>query len=126
MSRSIGWLVAGLLGAVLAAVAIAPRPAEAQGQPVGTAQNAIGTLVVVRTDGIEHRLQGKGTLPLYEGDALRTEDAMLDWTRKYPRDPWVAHYWWRLASLYSLVPSDTAHGRELVALERYHRYARAR
>jgi len=75
MSRSIGWLVAGLLGAVLAAVAIAPRPAEAQGQPVGTAQNAIGTLVVVRTDGIEHRLQGKGTLPLYEGDALRTEAA---------------------------------------------------
>jgi hypothetical protein len=47
--------------------------AEAQGVPVGTAQNAVGTLVVVRTDGIEHRLQGRGSLPLFEGDVLRTE-----------------------------------------------------
>jgi FecR-like protein len=48
-------------------------PARAQGVPVGTAQNAVGTLVVVRTDGIEHRLQGRGSLPLFEGDVLRTE-----------------------------------------------------
>jgi hypothetical protein len=48
-------------------------PAAAQGVPVGTAQNAVGTLVVVRTDGIEHRLQGRGSLPLFEGDVLRTE-----------------------------------------------------
>jgi hypothetical protein len=51
------------------------RPAAAQGVPVGTAQNAVGTLVVVRTDGIEHRLQGRGSLPLFEGDVLRTEAA---------------------------------------------------
>jgi len=44
----------------------------AQGVPVGTAQNAVGTLVVVRTDGIEHRLQGRGPLPLFDGDVLRT------------------------------------------------------
>ena len=50
-------------------------PAAAQGVPVGTAQNAVGTLVVVRTDGIEHRLQGRGSLPLFEGDVLRTEAA---------------------------------------------------
>lgn len=48
-------------------------PAAAQGVPVGAAQNAVGTLVVVRTDGIEHRLQGRGSLPLFEGDVLRTE-----------------------------------------------------
>lgn len=47
----------------------------AQGLPVGTAQNAVGTLVVVRTDGIEQRLQGRGSLPLFEGDVLRTEAA---------------------------------------------------
>ena len=66
-----------VVGGVLAALALAggPRPAWAQGQPVGTAQNAVGTLVVVRTDGIEHRLQGKGSLPLFEGDVLRTESA---------------------------------------------------
>ena len=51
------------------------RAAAAQGVPVGTAQNAVGTLVVVRTDGIEHRLQGRGSLPLFEGDVLRTEAA---------------------------------------------------
>ena len=39
---------------------------------VGNAQNAIGEFSVVRTDGIEERLEGKGTLPLYEGDILRT------------------------------------------------------
>lgn len=48
-------------------------PVAAQGVPVGTAQNAVGTLVVVRTDGIEHRLQGRGALTLFEGDVLRTE-----------------------------------------------------
>ena len=68
------------LGAALGAVGLllllwgAP-PAAAQGAPVGTAQNAIGTLLVVRSDGIEDRLQGKGSLPLYEGDVLRTEAA---------------------------------------------------
>jgi hypothetical protein len=74
-SRVGGLALAWALGAALVAVAGGPRPAAAQGQPVGTAQNAVGTLVIVRTDGIEHRLQGKGSLPLYEGDVLRTEPA---------------------------------------------------
>ena len=65
----------GALTAALActAVALLPSAALAQGVPVGTAQNAVGTLVVVRTDGIEHRLQGRGSLPLFEGDVLRTD-----------------------------------------------------
>jgi len=46
----------------------------AQSLPLGTAQNAIGTLVVVRPDKIEDRLQGQGTLQLFEGDVLRTGD----------------------------------------------------
>ena len=50
-------------------------PASAQSAQVGTAQNAIGTLVVVRPDGIEDRLQAKGSLQLFEGDVLRTEPA---------------------------------------------------
>jgi len=76
VSNRLGGLVlAGALGAALVAVMGGPQLAAAQGQPVGTAQNAVGTLVIVRTDGIEHRLQGKGSLPLYEGDVLRTEPA---------------------------------------------------
>lgn len=50
-------------------------PASAQSAQVGTAQNAIGVLVVVRPDGIEDRLQAKGSLQLFEGDVLRTEPA---------------------------------------------------
>ncbi len=73
MSTVRGALAAAVALAAWMVVATAVGPAAAQGVPVGTAQNAVGTLVVVRTDGIEHRLQGKGALPLYEGDALRTE-----------------------------------------------------
>ena len=64
-----------LAGLVLAVWSVAPGavPAGAQGVPVGTAQNAVGTVVIVRTDGIEQRLQGRGSLPLFEGDVLRTE-----------------------------------------------------
>ncbi|GAO35419.1 hypothetical protein SCT_0805 [Sulfuricella sp. T08] len=39
---------------------------------VGEAKNAIGTLLVTRSDGIEERLRGKGALALYEGDVLST------------------------------------------------------
>lgn len=66
-----GWAIA--LGAWSLLPAGGAVPAAAQGVPVGTAQNAVGTLVVVRTDGIEHRLQGRGSLALFEGDVLRTE-----------------------------------------------------
>jgi hypothetical protein len=47
----------------------------AQARQVGTAQNATGMLVIVRADGVQERLQGKGALPLYEGDVLKTEIA---------------------------------------------------
>ena len=50
-------------------------PAFAQSALAGTAQNSVGVLVVVRPDGIEDRLQGKGSLQLFEGDVLRTEPA---------------------------------------------------
>ncbi|BFU96695.1 MAG: conserved exported protein of unknown function [Nitrospira sp.] len=47
--------------------------AYADNTPMGTATNAIGTLVIVRTDGVQQRLQGKGNVPLYEGDVLKTD-----------------------------------------------------
>lgn len=72
---SIRHLGAALGVAVFILLGWGTAPVLAQGTPVGTAQNAIGTLLVVRSDGIEDRLQGKGSLPLYEGDVLRTEAA---------------------------------------------------
>jgi hypothetical protein len=47
--------------------------AQAQNAPVGMATNAIGTLTIVRTDGVQQGLQGKGNVPLYEGDVLKTD-----------------------------------------------------
>ena len=65
--------------AVAAAVAILPMVVAsvtlAQSAQVGTAQNAIGNLVVVRADGIQEKLSGKGPLPLFEGDVLKTDAA---------------------------------------------------
>ena len=73
MTRVASWGLAAAL--VWSGWSLLPTEAIAQGVPVGTAQNAVGTLVVVRTDGIEHRLQGRGSLPLFDGDLLRTEPA---------------------------------------------------
>lgn len=73
--NSIRHMGAALGAAVFVLLLWGAPSASAQGTPVGTAQNAIGTLLVVRSDGIEDRLQGKGSLPLYEGDVLRTEAA---------------------------------------------------
>jgi hypothetical protein len=50
-----------------------PNPAGAQSVPVATGKNAVGTLLVIRTDGIEERLQGEGSLRIFEGDVLKTE-----------------------------------------------------
>ncbi len=50
-------------------------PVVAQNAVLGKTQSAIGTLVVIRPDRIEDRLQGQGALQLYEGDVLRTEAA---------------------------------------------------
>lgn len=46
---------------------------HAANAPVGWAVNAIGTLTIVRVDGVEEQLQGRKTLPLYEGDVLKTD-----------------------------------------------------
>lgn len=47
--------------------------ALAQSLLVATGRNAIGTLVVTRSDGIEDRLRGEGALQIFEGDVLKTE-----------------------------------------------------
>jgi FecR protein len=48
-------------------------PVAAQSPLAGNIQEAIGMVVVVRPDGIEQRIQGKGPLQLFEWDVVRTE-----------------------------------------------------
>ena len=60
----------------LLAAALLVLPASAgfgQSVPAGTAKNAVGVLVVVRTDGVETRLRGRGAIRLFEGDVLRMD-----------------------------------------------------
>ena len=52
---------------------LADEEVEAQSQAAGTAQNAVGSLLIVRKDGIQETLRGKGSVPLYEFDVLKTE-----------------------------------------------------
>ncbi|MGB0909152.1 MAG: FecR family protein [Nitrospirales bacterium] len=47
----------------------------AEGEAVGAAKNGIGGFTVVRLDGIEESLEGKGTLSLFEGDIIKTDEA---------------------------------------------------
>ncbi len=67
------WL--GLILSVNLPLIAGLTPVMAQNALLGTAQTAIGTLVVIRPDNIEDRLQGKGAIRLYEGDVLQTEAA---------------------------------------------------
>jgi ferric-dicitrate binding protein FerR (iron transport regulator) len=63
-----------LVACVLALVAVLPFVAATYGQSpdAGATRNAIGTLIVVRPDSIEDRLQGRGVVRLFEEDVLRT------------------------------------------------------
>jgi hypothetical protein len=64
----------GLLVALTLAFAVCPDgPALAQSVLAGTALRATGVLVVVRTDGVENRIQGRRALQVFEGDTLRID-----------------------------------------------------
>ncbi len=52
-----------------------PSLSFAAGESIGSAQNGIGDFTIVRTDGIEESLEGKGSLPLFEGDVVKTDVA---------------------------------------------------
>ena len=62
-----------IIAALMTFCVAATGTALAQNTPLGAATNAIGTLTIVRTDGVQQRLQGKGIVPLYEGDVLKTD-----------------------------------------------------
>jgi hypothetical protein len=64
-----------IIPAVMAFCLVATGSAVAQNAPLGSATNAIGTLTIIRTDGVQQRLQGKGNVPLYEGDVLKTDSS---------------------------------------------------
>lgn len=62
----------GLAGLTLSLGLFTASTAHAAGEAVAKAINAIGEFTVFRTDGIQEQLEGKGSLPLYEGDRVTT------------------------------------------------------
>jgi hypothetical protein len=64
---------AGLAVIALALLVLPMSAGFAQSVPAGIAKNAVGVLVVVRTDGVETRLRGRGALRVFEGDILRMD-----------------------------------------------------
>jgi ferric-dicitrate binding protein FerR (iron transport regulator) len=65
----------GWVHAMALAACFVFAPGAVWAQSVAAAKNAIGTLIVVRTDGIQERLQGAGSLPIYEGDVVQTDES---------------------------------------------------
>ncbi len=65
-------MITGLMAVLVFA---GPAGVGAENVQVGTATHAIGTVIVVRSDGVQERLQGKGAIPLYEGDVVKTDPA---------------------------------------------------
>lgn len=59
--------------AITASLAGIVQEIHAANAPIGWAVNAIGTLTIVRTDGVQEQLQGRKTVNLYEGDVLKTD-----------------------------------------------------
>ena len=64
---------AGLLAVALLLAAGGGERLAAQSEQVGEVVSSVGTTVVVRTDGIQERLQGKGAIRLFEHDVIRTD-----------------------------------------------------
>jgi len=70
MNRSTAIRAFVLIGTITAAL-----PVNSQMTPLASVRNAVGAVVVVRSGGLQERLQGKGSVLLYEGDTVKTESA---------------------------------------------------
>lgn len=65
-------LLSGMCGMAMCLGFLSISQVHAAEVLVGNAINAVGDFTVFRTDGIQEQLEGKGSLPLYEGDRVKT------------------------------------------------------
>ena len=63
----------GIIAVTLLFVAGGGAHLAAQGAPIGDVVSSVGSTVVVRADGIQERLQGKGAIRLFEHDVIRAD-----------------------------------------------------
>ncbi len=55
-----------------------------------------------------------------EHDALEVQDALQDWSMRYPHDTWIPSALWNLAILYEELPGDDARTHAVAVLEKVH------
>ena len=75
--------LSGMCGIALCLGVISTSQVHAADELAANAINAIGDFTVFRTDGIQEQLEGKGSLPLYEGDRVKTgkgSQALMEFT----------------------------------------------
>ena len=75
--------LSGMCGMALCLSVVSPSQVQAADELAANAINAIGDFTVFRTDGIQEQLEGKGSLPLYEGDRVKTgkgSQALMEFT----------------------------------------------
>jgi hypothetical protein len=65
-------VLSGLSGIALCLCILSTSSVHAADELAANAINAIGEFTVIRIDGIQEQLEGKGSLPLYEGDRVQT------------------------------------------------------
>lgn len=73
----------GMCGMALCLGVVSTSQVQAADELAANAINAIGDFTVFRTDGIQEQLEGKGSLPLYEGDRVKTgkgSQALMEFT----------------------------------------------
>ena len=76
-------LLSGMLGMAMVLGFVPVPQTHAAEELAGKGINAIGEFTVFRADGIQEQLEGKGSLPLYEGDRVKTgtgSQALLEFT----------------------------------------------
>lgn len=107
----------------------APKAAAAKAKPgakirVAPADEYFGKLKLSIL-GIRNTIKDLGIKADYEptkaesilGSAGLTEDALYDWQKKYPLDPWIPKTAFSLAQLYGKVPSDNAQKKAKVTMQ---------
>jgi hypothetical protein len=75
--------LSGMCGIALCLGVVSTSQVHAADELAANAINAIGDFTVFRTDGIQEQLEGKGSLPLYEGDRVKTgkgSQALMEFT----------------------------------------------
>ncbi len=102
----------GFLGVLFVLLASTPVAAQQHFSDLAPADEYFGRMKMsilgisntIKDAGL-HLDQGADSMAVIDGLAL-TEDAIRDWQRRYPRDPWITRSLNALRAVYAKVPTE--------------------